>query len=163
MVTNMISQQNFSAEQKAIVFDYYQLASQQKLSNEDVSRISTIWKNAANDAALTQALIFIDNFISAGSSEPSPDDTDLRTFLCEHISVIVEGKLKEQDENAEERHSPGHTNLLCPDGSGIVSITSTSNELVSLGEMSEKLCEKCNFKLSEHIVLQERPVTSHRQ
>lgn len=166
MVDNMIRQQNLSEGQKAIVFEYYQLSSQRSLSHDDIYRISTIWQAAEDDASLTQALIFIDNFIAAENpSQTSASDRDLRTFLSEHISVIAEERLKRLDGNQEELNPSGHITLLCPDGSGFVSINLVPGEPVSLGEILEKTCGKCKFKFSEHkdyIVLGDRPMSSTR-
>jgi len=163
MVYNLIRQDNLSEGQKAILFEYHQLSSQTKLSHDDIYRLSTIWQMAESDLTLTKALSFIDAFHASNTDGQSlAEDKDLRAFLSEHISVIAEERWHQLNGNQEELKPSGHITLLCPDGSGFVSINLEPGKPMSLSGVLDKVCGRCNTKLSEHqdfIVLGERSMS----
>lgn len=151
MLYNLIFQQDLTEGQRAIVFEYYYLLAQARLSCDQLRRLSKIWEKAEDDLMLSQALTFVDSCVELGEdTQKLLEDKDLRVFLSEYVPVIAKAKLNRTEGKQENLASSGYITLLCPDASGFTIISLKSDEFISLTDLLERTCNNCGLKLSDH-------------
>ena len=149
----MFHQLNLSDEQQALVSEYYQLSTQINLSQADLYQLGCIWRRAEKDKQLTQALVLIDDLKSECLKDDVllSDDRDLRAHLSEHIPVLAEENFKRFRGMQEELNpQKSFITMLCPDGSGIVQINLDEGRFISLDDIYQQVCERCNATFAEH-------------
>ena len=148
-----LNQLSLSENQLAIVSEYYRLTNEPHLSASDAYQLGNLWKHVENDGPLIEALTLIDDLTPPclENEQLISEDKDLRAYLSEHISVIAEETLKQCEGTQEKLDTDtSYVTLLCPDGSGIVHMNIENGKFISLDELDQKICKRCNEPFSKH-------------
>ncbi|MEM9400750.1 MAG: hypothetical protein AAF984_11130 [Verrucomicrobiota bacterium] len=147
------NQLSLSEEQLVIVSEYYRLVNETHLSASDAYQLGNLWKQVENDRPLIEALMLIDDLRPPclEGDQLFSEDKDLRAYLSEHISVLAEENLKQFEGKQKELDTnTSYVTLLCPDGSGIVHMNIENGRFISLDELDQKICRRCNKPFSKH-------------